>query len=319
MGKTPQSTADHHYVPKFYLNGFSDRKGQLWVYEKSVVAPRASTPKREGNRADYYVFTELGEKDDSAELMLGTIENMVAPIFRSLRRREHVLSPSEVGHLFAFIGVMFVRVPAYREYWDEMTGMEITIHAQEMIKKSGVFEKFLRYYEAKTGRPLADPEGVRQAVLRGEFVVEQRSKVMNLAFIFRDAQKIGKELVHEYGYDLYYAPSGSFYVTSDNPVVTIGHEGGDKATVGLGFSWPHTQVVFPLNKRVCAILSRHGRERKVDATPQKLAEINRLLMFASQKYLYAAENSEDIGKEFEQNGCGLRYGENALVPFDFKA
>jgi hypothetical protein len=44
-------------------------------------------------------------------------------------------------------------------------------------------------------------------------------------------------LVREYGYDLYYAPSGSCYVTSDNPIVTIGPEGG-KARVGLGFSWP---------------------------------------------------------------------------------
>ncbi|MDR5729206.1 MAG: DUF4238 domain-containing protein [Terriglobia bacterium] len=319
MGITLQTGADHHYVPRFYLNGFTDKKGVLWAYEKGAAAPRASKPKEEGSREDYYVFTELGEKDDSTEQMLGTLENIVAPIFHHLRRREHKLSPQEVGHLFAFMGVMFVRVPAYREYRDIMTGMEVTLYAQEMMKTPGVFEKFVRYYEAKTGKPLADPEKVRQAVISGEFVYKQQSKVMNLAFIFRDAQEIGKALIREYGYDLYFAPSGSYYVTSDNPIVTIGPDGDGKTMVGLGFSWPHTQVIFPINKRVCAILSRDGRERKIDATPQKFGEINRLLMFTAQKYLYAAENSVGLGQEFEQQGCRLKYGENALIPFDFKA
>lgn len=225
MGKTQKAGEDHHYVPRFYLNGFRDKNGVLWVYEKGAVGPQASTPKKEGSREDYYIFTELGERDDSTEHMLGTIENMVAPIFHGLRRREYKMSPQDVGYLFAFIGVMFVRVPAYREYRDKMAGMAITLHAQEMMKKPGVFEKFLRYYEAKTGKPVANPEEVQQAVIRGDFTYEQRSAVMNLAFVFRDAQEIGKVLIAEYRHDLYYAPLGSFYVTSDNPIVTVGDEG----------------------------------------------------------------------------------------------
>jgi hypothetical protein len=40
-------------------------------------------------------------------------------------------------------------------------------------------------------------------------------------------------------------------------------------------------------------------------------------MFTAQKYLYASENSEGLRQEFEQQGCGLKYGANALIPFDF--
>lgn len=319
MGTKPQNGTDHHYVPRFYLNCFKSKTKALWIYEKGAVEPRESTPKAEGCHKNYYAFADFGELDDSAEHMLETLECLVAPIFHNLRRREHRMSAVEVGHLFAFMGVMFARVPAYREYRNRLISNEMKLYAQKMMKQPGVFEKFLKYYEVERGRQLANSEEVRKAVLEGKFDLEQNSTAMNLVFIFRDAQEIGKVLVSEYSYDLYYAPAGSFYVTGDNPIVTITPQDSGNAMIGPGFSWPRTQVIFPLNKRVCAILRREGGERKIDATPQKFAEINRLLMFAAQKQLYAAENSANLIREFNEHGCELKYGENALIPFDFNA
>jgi hypothetical protein len=66
-------------VPKFYLKGFMDRQQVLWVYEKGQNAPRASTPKKEGHRENYYTFTDRGTPDDSTEKMLSKAESMVAP------------------------------------------------------------------------------------------------------------------------------------------------------------------------------------------------------------------------------------------------
>jgi hypothetical protein len=40
-----------HYVPKFYLKGFTGANRVLWVYEK-FKAPRASKPKDEGHLPD---------------------------------------------------------------------------------------------------------------------------------------------------------------------------------------------------------------------------------------------------------------------------
>ena len=43
-----------------------------------------------------------------------------------------------------------------------------------------------------------------------------------------------------------------------------------------------------------------------------------MLMFTAQKYLYAAEISAALRQEFEQQGAGLKYGENALIPIASK-
>ena len=73
MSESP--VADHHYVPKFYLKGFMDRQQVLWVYEKGQNAPRASNPKQEGHRENYYTFTDRDTPDDSTEKMLSKAES----------------------------------------------------------------------------------------------------------------------------------------------------------------------------------------------------------------------------------------------------
>jgi hypothetical protein len=96
-------------------------------------------------------------------------------------------------------------------------------------------------------------------------------------------------LEKECRHDIHYAPPGSFFVTSDNPVVTIAPDGAGRANVGMGFGWPRTEVLLPLNKRACLILSRRGRGEKVQATDLGLRQINDLVMCTAQKYACAAE------------------------------
>jgi hypothetical protein len=107
----PASSADHHYVPRFYLNRFTDRSRTLWVYEHGQEKARASTPKREGHRENYYTFTDLGYPNDAAETMLAKIETIVAPTMKSLARPDFEISDKQRGELYGFIALTFVRVP----------------------------------------------------------------------------------------------------------------------------------------------------------------------------------------------------------------
>ena len=62
-----------HYIPRFYLKGFTDPKGKLWVYEK-FQPMRESKPKFEAHRPDYYSHSESGDRDETAEDMLKVVE-----------------------------------------------------------------------------------------------------------------------------------------------------------------------------------------------------------------------------------------------------
>src|SRR5690349_313567 len=104
---------DQHYIPKLYLKGFTDKNGVLWVYEKFKPI-RASTPRDEAHRPDYYTHSETGERDESVEGVLEKVESRVAPVLRKLANSQYVLTPENASHLIAFVSFMFARVPSWR-------------------------------------------------------------------------------------------------------------------------------------------------------------------------------------------------------------
>lgn len=51
----------HHYVPRFYLSRFADKKGKLWVLDKQTDKVFASTPDKIGGQKQFYRLDELAE------------------------------------------------------------------------------------------------------------------------------------------------------------------------------------------------------------------------------------------------------------------
>src|SRR6267154_2574190 len=102
----------HHYVPKFYLKGFTDKK-VLWVYEQGKTL-RESKPKAEAHRENFYTYDDNGYPDNRIEKSLSSAESVVAPIFRKIANPQFQMSDDERTSLFVFVAMTFVRVPAFR-------------------------------------------------------------------------------------------------------------------------------------------------------------------------------------------------------------
>ncbi len=310
----PTPEADHHYVPKFYLKGFMGKQRKLWVHEKGQNAPRESTPKHEGHRANYYVYTDRGYPDDQAERLLQRTETIVSPTIRKLANPQFVMNETQRSELYTFVAIMYVRVPAYREFIDRQAALLMKRFGQDRARDREAFYADLKEAEAKLGKPLGvDPEKMREFLLSDNYTVTQRSAGYNLLLTFRSCLTISGVLETEYHHDIYYAPSNLHFVTGDNPIVTIEPDTDGRAFVGAGFGRIRTQVLFPLNKRACLILRRHGRGEKLEASPFRVQRINEMVMRASQKYLYAPEGTRRTARIFNQHAGSIRYGENAFI------
>jgi len=120
-------------------------------------------------------------------------------------------------------------------------------------------------------------------------------------------------LLREYRHDIWYAPADMFFMTCDNPVVTIRPTNDGTAFVGMGFGWPDTEVLFPLNKRSCLSLARRCREEKAEISKRRVTQINDMMMFAAQQYLYAPRGYRRISRLFDERGRKIKYGENAFM------
>jgi len=127
---------------------------------------------------------------------------------------------------------------------------------QDQAKDKKIFDDLIKGYEEKAGKPMKDPEKLREVIIGNGYSIEQKSAACNLLLTFKSGLEIAAILETEFQHDLIYAPTGSLFVTCDNPIMTVGPDGSRLANVGLGCGSPNTEVIFPLNKRVCLVLSR---------------------------------------------------------------
>ena len=302
----------HHYVPKFYLKGFTDQKGVLWVYERGK-APRASKPKAEAHRENYYLHNDKGFPDTSIERFLSKAESIVAPFFRKIANPQFQINEQQRNDLFAFVAMTFVRVPAYRSYIDRGLSVMMKKNQKEYAQNAEKFYALCKKIDSETGGPTGDYEDLRQFILKGEYTIHQTSSGYNIAMAFKSCMTIMEILRNEYNYEIWYAPPDGFFFTCDNPVVTIRPAGDRTSFVGWGFGWKDTQVIFPLNKRACLSLRRGCSEQKTVISSRRRQQINDLMMAVSQQHLYAPLGYRRISRLFEERGCKVKYGENALI------
>ena len=312
MATNPE-TKSQHYIPNFYLKGFSDR-GVLWVYEKFKPL-RKSKPKDEAHKPDYYTHAEQGERDETAEATLEAIESKAAPVVRKLANPQFRPTPEQMGHVYFFIAFMFARVPSWREHLDEVATQVIKDRQISNAKDKDKFHKSCADMEKDTGKPLGmDYEELRQYILKGEYRITQESTAFNLGSMFESAFTVADGLAH-YSYEILYAPEGKVFLTSDSPVFTLQPDNRGQASIGMGFGWADVEVYFPLNKRACLRLKKGIESGAVLKTDEHhFSQINRVTMMNAASCLYSSEQFRKLSRIFDQYGCKIEPGKNAFMP-----
>ena len=116
--------------------------------------------------------------------------------------------------------------------------------------------------------------------------------------MFRSGMQVA-EMLADFQYQTHYAPQGTEFFASDNPVYTVGPDDEGDMAVGAGFGRPHVQVYFPLNKRACFYMCRGTQPQTVFTTPKFVEQVNYLTMLTATKYLYAS-------KLLAQNNAAVR-------------
>ena len=114
----------HHYIPQFYLNGFTNEDGTFKVYD--VKNQRFIRRGKEFRPVSYFyekngnlLVTDDGF-DDSMEQRYGKIENDVSLIFNTINQsnseEKYNINEDDIVKLQFFVSVMYWRIPSnYQE------------------------------------------------------------------------------------------------------------------------------------------------------------------------------------------------------------
>ncbi len=306
----------HHYVPVFYLKGFTCPKDReyLWVYEQGKPI-RKSKPVNEAHERDFYAYEDEDGNRHDLEQPLSGIESTMAPLFRMIDDPNFRFHPEEFEGLTIFMALMWIRGPSGRDLVNQLSAQTMKTVMREYANDS---EKFQRVYDdvvREQGGTDVSAEELRRSILSHEWNYEQTSPGYTLHKMFAGIPVISGILLRK-DWQLLISEGDDYFCTSDFPVVNVlpdkpGQPG--QASIGTGFGMPGVEIFFPLTRRTCLLLK--DRTRRVSkAVPGKMVrEINKFLMVGARRFIYASEKNSAMEKLFNKIGCKSVPGKNAFM------
>ncbi|MFL9957695.1 MULTISPECIES: DUF4238 domain-containing protein [Paraburkholderia] len=249
----------HHFVPRFYLEGFCavDAQG-LAVYDRVRNAYRAQRPSEVAHRRDYYAYEdELGNRFFDIEVALGEMETAAS---RSIRRVDNgdELTDDDRMALATYIAFQYTRTPAY----------------------AGWLEVF-RAHGAGREEVEALPEPPDPAVGRVEAIGAMLRHAPRFAHVFlqlnwtiwrRETERIS-------------------FVTSDSPVCRVWRDQPEENVyAGAGFLSPEVITVLPLSQASALAMSGIGdRMAQRPLTRDVVRRVNLAVVNQAQHYVFGRD------------------------------
>ncbi len=130
MAKVPQRTKAQHYVPQFYLRGFTNGHGTMFRFDKVMCKSRRTSTKAAAQEENFYEIRPapgVSIPDNMVENVLGGVENAWAPFVADLVASADAgsFSAEQIVNFAPFLVTQWIRTKTYRDT------------AYELIQKSG--------------------------------------------------------------------------------------------------------------------------------------------------------------------------------------
>ncbi len=288
----------HHYIPQFYLKGFSDPNLQnhIWRNSKDNSEQISISIKDACVQSHYYSFTMPdGSRDsDMTENFFQSIEEDAANIIRKIELRT-VLNQDERAYFSHFIAFQLTRVPAFRNWILETNAnlMKRVMKFSASYKES--FDIIVKNVCEREGVEII-PENFRKFCLNGNCNVEYPEET-SLQFVLKLALDVAK-IVYNMNWGFIHSPSSAYFLTSDNPVFLADPSRNSDSPFGIGLIDRNVELTLPLTKEICFIGSWQGNVVGYVNFPHSrfIWEINRRTIISATKYIFSPYKHELINQ-----------------------
>ncbi|MBU2537880.1 MAG: DUF4238 domain-containing protein [Proteobacteria bacterium] len=290
----------HHYIPRFYLRGFTDlEKGNtVWVFDKDEENVFDATPANIACEKHYHTFLlEDGEKDtETVENLYGIIETDTSAVIRKIHEGE-TLKQEDIAKFCTFASSMMIRVPNHRNNIEKAIA-DVMLKSQIMLAKNkDAFEESYNRFIEKTGSDSdLTAEDIRQFVLKGEYTVKANPQV-SLYFSIKSIEYIA-EVFHKMNWMFVKSNDDHKFLTCDNPLFYFDPTHDHNSFYGVGLMNKHIEVTLPLSQEICAYGSwgNPGQYNIVNGTSPIIKNINRRTVLAAKRFVFSSRYSDTLFK-----------------------
>lgn len=311
-----------HIIPQFYLKQFGtpsqmgpDKPWRIWVYERQQ-APDERATTVQGRKNGYFAFTKPDAgADESLEKDLADREDDCNDILASAKSFLFDWSLNHRNKLAFYMGMLHSRATQRREFtvsnWTRIIGEYC-----ELIKDEQYIADLTAEYQTRFPHENVTTDAIRNrlAELANAFQKPEAAKNVFVRDVLNHAELIKQALLNK-PWQLWIAPAGAEFITSDNPVISFVPLRNGEFHPGHGFAKPETVIAFPLAPDVCLVIGVPGPYpvMRVNKDVQTLTKLNEVLIMLCDRYVYSKTLSEEIKKSVDQSAGMARYGLSAFV------
>ncbi|HGL6719496.1 DUF4238 domain-containing protein [Burkholderia contaminans] len=250
----------HHFVPRFYLEGFCAEDAQgLAVYDRVRNAYRTQRPAEVAHRRDYYAYEdEQGNRFFDIEVALSEVETAAS---RSIQRVDNGgdLSDEDRMVLATYVAFQHTRTPAYAAWLEAFRAHGAGREEVEALPEPP---------DAAVGRVEAIDVMLRHAPRFAHVFLQ-----LNWTIWRRESERIS-------------------FVTSDSPVCRVWRDQPEEDVyAGAGFLSPEVITILPLSQASALAMSGIGDQMaQRPLTRDQVRRVNLAVVNQAQHYVFGRDS-----------------------------
>jgi hypothetical protein len=282
-------TEDQHYVPQFYLRGFTNTTNRMFCYDKvSDSSHPTSTAAAAQERYFYEIppgsFRNVNVPVNTVEKALSVVERTWAPLHASLIKFADAgkFSATLTIEYAPFLVMQWLRTRTQRDTMKEVARKSVQSLADDMVEINFPGEK----------KPTVEVGDRMMIAMHSQKMFDQEI-----------VERMSDDLERHY-WVVGINNSNLLFYTSDHPVVRRGNQtqGGRRL---VGVRDPGIEFAFPLNSRhILLILERthfadwrKHNNRSVGLSTGQVRDYNSLQVMRSNQRIFCAEDDFALARE----------------------
>lgn len=300
-----------HYLPKFYLEGFTDpgagtpRTPYCWLYYRSEGRWKKRAPKNIATKTDVYSTTDdKGARHDELEKFLSSVESQAARVMASVMAKGEELEGEDRQWLALFIAVMFNRLPAYLDSLAQFVVETQTARMELLRRHPLAFYALKKQCEQKTGKKLPDSFGPQHLDPKRYKVVASKERVLSIALSPLNTMR---KIIADMSWTVLRASADSPFVSSDYPSNAFNPRLRNTPD-GAGLLQRDVELTLPISRGTAMVIAWGGKRSCYrDATQAEVREVNTRTIFGASEFIVSPAQhfpGEDILKQWADASAG---------------
>jgi hypothetical protein len=320
------SARRHHYVPQFYLEGFSDSNtdGKIWQYDKESLQPLALYASSIAVRPNLYRLTNAdGTRDpNSLEQAFCEVEGNFAKLKRRLDENPQ-LTDEDLPTFLVFAALMKARVPYHLDIIAEIGETLLKVGLSTLAANEQAFDHYWEQMLKELGPAVSE---VSKEELRQQFITGAYDPQLTQEEAVRMALKTVQTIyasIRDIRWRILTTTQDAPFVTCDNPFFYDDPTADPRylITRGVGLLNRNVEIILPVSSTLVILGKRSQPEHTLAVPPLIVNQINLRMIACSQRFVYAGFFSDTLerfvkGQMTEADRLWLNITEDLIKRFD---